>query len=597
MLQLAASNRWAKLLLHGGLLPTTATAIASASRPRRCAVHRPSTLLPIAHYAQHQQARGLAQKRSRRRKRAATPRSHGGGREASLGRTGANRKNNLHPAAKMKRVLSACDYWFSDENLRSDRFLRREIRDFRGYVRISAIATFPKLRGWTDGEIILKALSNEACRKRYRVVFSRDMVEKVAMNRRRRRRNAKRREELLEEVERLTERLQSKIREGREMVEVRKGGDDTELRQDHLAEGKINGQRAEPARDMAMRGEADDAMKKVLDATGRNAKDENDYDDFDALGLVDDGTALEDEKLPSVIRDDGSGLWMHALVRHRRVTEDYLSDLVETEVEGDDPTQNDVDKEKSGEAEPAKANDWKSLKRYSSCRRVRVIENSKQLADFCRELNESIGSYEGERKAIGLDVEYCTLEMDIRRTLPAMLQLASPRPDGPTGLIWLDKFPNHGKDMMRDDGCNDLFSILDDGTIAKVGPGVSSDAKNLASWWGITEAEYVDHFFSGLVDMETEPDDCINEKSLQEMCAGVLERDLPKFKDWGGRRKKELRRRGVRVKTSHWRRGDLTGDMKKYAADDASCAVDVWLKVVEGRGANEHNVSLDAACA
>jgi len=36
----------------------------------------------------------------------------------------------------------------------------------------------------------------------------------------------------------LTERLQSKIREGQEMVEVRKGGDDTELRHDHLAEGK-----------------------------------------------------------------------------------------------------------------------------------------------------------------------------------------------------------------------------------------------------------------------------------------------------------------------------------------------------------------------
>jgi len=187
--------------------------------------------------------------------------------------------------------------------------------------------------------------------------------------------------------------------------------------------------------------------------------------------------------------------------------------------------------------------------------------------------------------------------MDIQNTLPAMLQLASPQPNGPVGLIWLDKFPNHGKDMIGRDECKDLFAILDNTNILKIGPSVSADAKHLANWWGIMGGEFVSYYFSGMVDLETEPEDELHNKNLQEMCAGVLKRYLPKLKQDGKKKNKELQKRGIRVKTSHWRRGDLTEKMKKYAADDASCAIDVWLKVQEGSNLGSCNDSLDAANA
>jgi hypothetical protein len=45
------------------------------------------------------------------------------------------RQKNLHPAAKMKRVLSATDYWFSDVNLRTDAHLQGQLHLHKGYVR------------------------------------------------------------------------------------------------------------------------------------------------------------------------------------------------------------------------------------------------------------------------------------------------------------------------------------------------------------------------------------------------------------------------------------------------------------------------------
>ena len=38
------------------------------------------------------------------------------------------RMKGLHPAAKWKRVLSACDYWFSKGNLVDDAYLIQELR-------------------------------------------------------------------------------------------------------------------------------------------------------------------------------------------------------------------------------------------------------------------------------------------------------------------------------------------------------------------------------------------------------------------------------------------------------------------------------------
>ena len=71
-------------------------------------------------------------------------------------------------------------------------------------------------------------------------------------------------------------------------------------------------------------------------------------------------------------------------------------------------------------------------------------------------------------------------------------------------------------------------------------------------------------------------------KSLQEMVAEVLQRDLPKLKEKDKQMKKEMRKRGkiqAKFKTSHWRSDELTPQMKQYAADDASSALDIWNEV------------------
>jgi len=54
------------------------------------------------------------------------------------------RKKSLHPAAKWKRILSACDFWFSRNNLSTDIFLRATLQQHNGYIPISTLLTFPK---------------------------------------------------------------------------------------------------------------------------------------------------------------------------------------------------------------------------------------------------------------------------------------------------------------------------------------------------------------------------------------------------------------------------------------------------------------------
>jgi hypothetical protein len=161
--------------------------------------------------------------------------------------------------------------------------------------------------------------------------------------------------------------------------------------------------------------------------------------------------------------------------------------------------------------------------------------------------------------------------MDIRGNLPAMIQMASPDPQGPVGLIWIDKFPNHGRDIMKDPSCKPLQDIFGDPTLRKVGVRVTGDAQNLARWFGAKNAI---HIFSGLSDLEVVDGGA----RLSEMSETVLGRRLPKIKELGVRHKKERKRKGHRVPTAHWRRPDLTPIMREYAANDASCGVDIWLK-------------------
>lgn len=214
----------------------------------------------------------------------------------------------------------------------------------------------------------------------------------------------------------------------------------------------------------------------------------------------------------------------------------------------------DDDAEEEEESTKQKHPKRSSLPKYKSQRTVQVIQKPGQLLSFCRDLRKSLGR--SEHLALGFDVEYCTLEMDIRGTLPAMLQLASAEDDGPCGLIWLDKFPNHGKDVIRarheEKAYAELLSILEDSTISKVGSGISKDARHLADWWGINDPDFVHYYFTGMFDLEDELLDfqeySITEgaKSLQDMCASVLQKDLPKLKEKNSQRKKKKRKQGRR---------------------------------------------------
>ena len=632
---------------------------------------------------------------------------------------------NLHPAAKMKRILSACDFWFSPGNLGDDYFMQSELQDYQGYARISTLASFPKLEGWADDvSLVCEALETEAAAGRYKVVFNRALVETVARNRKRRKmrlaqqeqeqekqrkedkaKHKQWREKRIIELEAYLDEARKEfwipqfkllLKEGAEQVAVDENAEEEErdwleklaefeaemereaeekaekkrlfqmtTTTDRLAEDTPEGASTTTIELKKKDGKSEDGTKEevndydyslfwetyggeydyqlqeenpefaealdeleVLENEGVDY-DLGDYHDYymeNHFGSYVDGreSNLEkfllneriddhvdandfenDEELPSPIVDDGSTDYAFALVRHKRVKPEHYSYLTSMEDEsldyddcenesvmdfypGEDPLDRLLAEPDGWESEPeevAKANPKpkrKTLKNYSSQRRIQVIKNAKQLASFCNNLKNSLNK-DGTEAAIGFDVEYCSLEMDIRMTLPAMLQLASPAPQGPVGLIWLDKFPNHGKDMIGNDEYADLLSLLSDPNISKVGVGASSDAKHLAAWWGITDKEYVSFFFSGLVDM----DELDDGNSLQEMCAAVLERNLPKLKEKGARKKKEMRKKGRRVKTAHWRRDDLTQEMKQYAADDVSCAIDIWLKLQEPPTAND----------
>ena len=675
-------------------------------------------VLPAAAVTPHlaNQSRFFSKKRKKVKQKARQKRKNERRKWYSEDQARIKRMKNLHPAAKMKRIISACDFWFSNGNLSQDSFFLDELRDYQGWVRVSTLADFPKLEGWCDQNLIVNALKNEAVSRRYQVVFHRELVEKATLNRRRRqqRKEIERKreemdrkkvqkeynkwrkdrmkklerdldetrgkwflslykedlyeglkydqEELAKEKQECLERqkiqleqqwpsmtsmkkavhlVRSQIESAKdgifpapdpreeEMEEERKeiegyteadidwgfyceSEDEFQLQEENekFKEAVIEFERLEEEIENEQHGSDWEWRQQRLmerefgyiegQVEDEKKKKEGAY--FETLGLKDDGKSLKDEELPKVIQDDGSNLLMYALVRHKRVNLEYLSNLtkigeLETINDGDDEFMEEygwgynlyntedfsewgaLDEEKTGVENNNSQPKKKNLQKYSSSRELHIITKSTKLASFCQKLRESVAR--SQIKAIGFDVEYCTLEMNIRNTLPAILQLASPESNGPVGLIWLDKFPNHGKDMIGDDDCKDLLSILSDYQILKVGPSVSKDAKHLANWWGITDKKFVSFYCSGATDLEEELDDRVRSKSLKEMCANVLERDLPKLKEKGAKRKKEKRKKGKHIKTSHWRRDELTKEMKKYAADDASCAIDVWKKMQE----------------
>ena len=438
----------------------------------------------------------------------------------------------------MKRIISACDYWLSHINLQNDTFIKQILTEYKGYIPLSTISTFPKLQHWgTDLELIYNALTNDVSKKKYSVIFNKELIDIGGRNRIRR--MLRRRDDLTKYKD-----LVQKIDRIRKLQREEEGIEDTADDDDALSTPEYMNAKKE-------------LEKLELELV------EHDTSQFD-------GSYEEDEELPEQISNDGMSndddiipfnAYEYALLCPKRI--DY------TRLDDDEYYIEQINKPSK---QPKKKRLGKStLPKYTSDRKVHVIRTTKQLNAFCNTVKAS------NETVLGFDVEFCTLDEDIRNSLPAMLSIAS---SDNVGLIWLDKFDNNGKDMLSDPECEPLLSLLADSSVQKVGVAVTSDAKCLASWWGVTDTSFTSHYFSNMVDMNhiTDNDKLCN-KSLQEMVAEVLERDLPKLKEKDKQMKKEMRKRGktqAKFKTSHWRSDELTPEMKQYAADDASSALDIW---------------------
>ena len=563
-------------------------------------------------------------------------------------RTETGRQNNLHPAAKMKRILSACDFWFSDGHLRRDVFLTRELNDFGGWARIGTLANFDKLRGWTDTSLVFRALDHPAVEKRYRVVVNRAFVEAGVRNRLRRNRQTKLNEQFVQQqqaeeqkerkdrmqeleaqlnkmreeyyrplykmlldecdeyeknqdatdraleeakrqevlanmdpVERWLETARDKIRTAKEWFaapeqvidmkeEEEEEDDDDEMMWQWYWEGHCEEALMEEDEEFAeLRREMEslehqeeheeeakwleaDWDRRMMRDFGEVTRDNKFHDDQSDHALYPEVTIRGDddltiEELPFPVVDDGSDLLKYALVRHRRKTLDIinsLSDVPDDDDMGDDdmgddyefneldsPLHDDDDDDDLlvlPEGPPRKPVKFKKpqtkhLPKYTSQRKVHVIKNPAQLRAFCIKLKKSLERYSTssansnnntnatttKTTAIGFDVEYCTLEMDIRNTLPAMLQLASPQGDqaGIVGLIWLDKFPDFGRQVMNnsgdsnsDDSYADLLSILSDPHILKVGVGTCLQKNRQPYGWRWLQV-FLSHYFFLLLSL------------------------------------------------------------------------------------------------
>ena len=69
---------------------------------------------------------------------------------------------NLHPAAKMKRVISLCGHWFGKNNLPNDAFIVNTMVEHDGWMPLHTLLSFPRIefvnRGSPACELIESAL-------------------------------------------------------------------------------------------------------------------------------------------------------------------------------------------------------------------------------------------------------------------------------------------------------------------------------------------------------------------------------------------------------------------------------------------------------
>jgi len=197
-----------------------------------------------------------------------------------------------------------------------------------------------------------------------------------------------------------------------------------------------------------------------------------------------------------------------------------------------------------------------------------VARKFKQIAPLVARLRKSVG--EKSVRALGFDLEYCTLDIDIRGDLPAVATLAS-YPDI-VGIFWLDKMPDLGKGALDAEKCDfyqPLNELLFDCSIAKVGVGVHDDAANLANWCDIGEDREESDFFNGLLELNGNDVRNENRFSLADLCGLELNMRL---------NKKKARKRTKDRNAAHWRADSMTKLMKTYAAEDAMVGLEIFRK-------------------
>lgn len=203
----------------------------------------------------------------------------------------------------------------------------------------------------------------------------------------------------------------------------------------------------------------------------------------------------------------------------------------------------------------------KSLPRFTHGAAIHVASSPRQVEATVAALRQSVGS----DTSIGFDVEYATLETDLRM-LPAMVQLATL---DYVVLVWLDKLPDHGARELHPD--RPLGALLADPSLVKVGNGARADAANLEAYsYGVLRTQSVH-------DLAFE-----RATSLAELVQIFLGKNLPKRKVALGRNSKAGK---AASKKAHWRAAQLTTAMRRYAADDAVASLAVW------RAMNQHDPS------
>ena len=225
------------------------------------------------------------------------------------------------------------------------------------------------------------------------------------------------------------------------------------------------------------------------------------------------------------------------------------------------------------------------LREYRYLGDVRIASSMPQVNELCGALTQALSQQKRQtgstHTAIGFDVEYATLEEDLRMQ-PALLTLGCAEL---AALIWLDKLPGQGRQVLAQS--EPLAALLADSSVLKVGVGSHSDASALLRWSPAPRLHV-----KSLIDLGRPlARDLAIRRALAHLEEDSLEPDVGwelggrSLADWTARtlmlRLLKIKTSKANAKLSHWRARELTPNMRNYAANDAAAAAAVWWALVD----------------